>query len=152
MSFRPFQDPQLSLGNMQDELNRVMEKFWHAGVSTGPFDGQQWAPVLDMYEHEDAYHLYAEMPGVNPNSIDVTMLGHTLTLRGDKIRPEEIADNDRPVRGERRFGTFCRSLDLPGDVDPDQLSAKCDNGVLVITIPKNESSKPKSVKISVDQA
>lgn len=152
MSFRPFNmDPQLSLNNLQDDLNRVMEKFWHAGLSTGPFNGQQWAPVVDMYEREDSYQLYAEIPGIDPSTIDVTFLGNTLTLRGDKIRPEGVADNDRPVRGERRYGNFCRAIDLPGDVDPDRMNAKCDHGVLKITIPKNESSKPRSVKISVEQ-
>jgi len=152
MSFRPFNmDPQLSLSNLQDDLNRLMEKFWHAGLSTAPFDGQPWAPVVDMFEQEDSYQLYAEIPGIDPSAIDVTFLGNTLTLRGDKTRPEGVADNDRPVRGERRYGNFCRSIDLPGDVDPDRMNAKCDHGVLKITIPKTESSKPKPVKISVDQ-
>ena len=152
MSFRPFNiDPQLSFSNLQDEINRLMEKCWHAGLSTGPLDGQPWAPVVDMVEHEDAYHLYAEMPGVDPNAIDVTFLGQSVTLRGDKGRPEDIADNDRPIRRERRFGSFCRSIDLPADVDPDRMSARWSNGVLMITIPKTEASKPKSVKINVDQ-
>ena len=152
MAFRPFPDPQLSLSGLQDEFNRLVERVWHAGVSTGPLDGQEWAPVLDMYEHEDRFVLYAEVPGIHPNEIDITQTGSTITLRGEKLRPSEAADKGRTMRSERRYGTFCRSVDLPEGVDGDRLSAKCVNGVLEITLPKKETHKPKSVSIKVDEA
>ncbi len=150
MSFRPFQDPPFSLGNLQEEMSRLVERVWHAGLSTGPFDGQKWAPLVDMYEHEDHYTLFVEVPGVDPAEVEVTHLGQTLTIRGEKHRPPSVGESDRPVRGERRFGSFCRSVELPGDIEAARLSAKYHGGVLEINIPKSESSKPKTVKIRVE--
>lgn len=151
MTFRPFQETQLSLGNLQDEVNRLIERVWHAGLSTRPFDGQEWAPVIDIHEHPDHYTLYAEVPGVDAGSIELSYLEHILTVRGEKTRPAGLAEEDRPLRSERRYGTFCRTVELAGDVDADKLSAKCHAGVLEITIPKTESSRPKAIRVEVEQ-
>jgi len=150
MAFRPFQDSPVSIGNLQEELNRVFERFWHAGVSAGPFDGQKWAPFIDLYDRGEHYALYAEVPGVDAGSVEVTQLGGTLTIRGQKTKPACSCGEERMLRGERRFGTFCRTIELPGDVDPDKLSATCRDGVLEITIPKSASSRPKTVKVKVN--
>ena len=150
MAFRPFQESQLSLGALQDEMSRLIERVWHAGVSTGPFDGQQWAPVVDMFEHPDHYSVFVELPGVDATAVDVTFLGNAVTVRGDKGKPADVAQGGRTIRSERRFGTFSRSIELPGDIDADRMSAKCNAGVLAITVPKSESSKPKPVKITAE--
>ena len=147
MAFRPFQDTQLSLGALQDEMSRLVERVWHAGVSTGPFDGQQWAPVVDMFEHADHYSVFVEVPGVDADAVDVAFIGNALTVRGEKKKPDEDEEAARAIRAERRFGTFSRSIELPGDIEADRMSAKCHAGVLEITVPKSESAKPKSVKI-----
>ena len=151
MSFRPIHEAQQTLGGLQDELARLAERFWHTGVATGPLDGQPWAPPMDVYEHPDHYKVFAEIPGVDPNEVEVTHVGATLTVRGTKFAPEEMGERDRALRKERRFGAFCRTLELPGDIDVERLSAKCHGGVLVITIPKSESSQAKSVKIEIDE-
>ncbi len=151
MAFRSLQDVQMSLGSLQDEMNRLFERVWHGGVSTGPFDGQEWAPCVDLYEQEDGYTLLVELPGVNGSDVELSYLGNTLTIRGEKTAPNELTDRDRPIRRERRFGVFCRSVELPGAVEADRLSAKCSCGVLVVTIPKPEASKPKTVKIDVEE-
>lgn len=151
MPFRPLQDMDLSLGNLQDEMNQLVRRMWHAGLSTGPLDGQQWAPMIDLYEHTDHYTLFAELAGVDTSLIEVTHVGHTLTIRGEKTKSSAISDSDRAVRRERRFGTFCRSIEMPGDCDVERLSARSTAGVLEITIPKSEASKPRAVKIQVDE-
>jgi HSP20 family protein len=150
MAFRPLQDVPVSLGNLQDEVNRLFDRVWHSGFSTGPFDGQECAPPIDLYELDDHYTLLVEIAGVDAGTVDLSYVGHTITVRGEKVRPADLAD-DRRVRGERRFGTFCRSINLPADIDADRLTAKCQAGVLEITIPKSESSRPKSVKIDVEE-
>ncbi len=150
MTFRPFQETQLSLSNLQDEVNRLIERVWHAGLSTRPFDGQEWAPVIDIHEHPEHYTLYAEVPGVDAGSIELSYLEHVLTIRGEKPRPAGLGEEDRPLRGERRYGTFCRTVELADDVDADKLSAKCHAGVLEITIPKSESSRPKAIRVEVE--
>lgn len=151
MPFRPFQEMPLSLSNLQDEVNRLFGRVWHAGVSTGPFDGQEWAPVIDLYEHPDCYTLFAEVPGVDGASIELSYLDHILTIRGEKTSPTVLAEEDRRIRGERRFGTFCRTVELAHDIDPDKLSAKCHAGVLTVTIPKLESSRSKAIRVEVDK-
>jgi len=151
MAFRPLQDRDLSLSNLQEEMNRLFERLWHAGLSTGPFDGQQWAPLIDLYEHPDHYTLYAEIAGVDGGSVDVSYVGSSLTIRGEKTKPSDVVDADRPIRRERRFGTFCRTIELPGGIDAEKLSAKCQAGVLRIIIPKSEASRPKAIKIEVEK-
>jgi HSP20 family protein len=151
MVFRPFTDPQLSLESLRDDLGNLVQRAWHAGISMGPFDGQQWGPLVDMYEQADHYTLFAELPGVDANEIEVTHLAGSLTIRGEKRRPSSITEKDRPVRAERRYGAFSRTLDLPSGIDADRLVAKCTNGVLEITIPKSAGAKPKSVKVQAQQ-
>lgn len=150
MAFRSIPDFQVSLGNLQDEMNRLFSRVWHGGVSTGPFDGQEWGPAIDLYEHDDRYTLFVEVPGIDGKSIDVSYVGTALTVRGEKVKPAGIAEDNRAIHRERRFGTFCRTIELPGDIVPEQLSAKCQAGVLEVTIPKSEASKPKAVKIEVE--
>ena len=151
MPFRPFQETQLSLTNLQEEMNRLIERIWHAGVSTRPFDGQEWAPAIDLYEHPDRYVLYAEMPGVNPDSIDLSYLEHSLTIRGEKTKPAGLGEDDRPLRGERRFGAFCRTVELTRDIDADKLSAKYHAGVLEVILPKTETSRTKAIRVEVEE-
>ncbi len=149
MAFRPLQDTQLSLAGLQDEFNRLFERVWHAGVSTGPFDGQEWAPVVDLHEYPEHFTLYAEIPGVDSGSVELSYIDDELTIRGEKAKPADVDEPKRCVRCERRFGAFCRTVALPQGIDADRLSAKCSNGVLEITIPKSESSRPKAIKIDV---
>ena len=149
MAFRPFQDRDLSLTTLQNEMNRMFDRVWHSGLSTAPFDGQEWAPLVDVYENADGYTLYAELAGVDAASVDVSYVGCTLTIRGEKTRPAGLSDTDRPLRGERRFGTFCRTVELPDDIDAEKLSASCSGGVLEITVPKSVASRPKTIKIKV---
>ena len=149
MTFRPFPQGPFSMAGLQEEINKLFERVWHGGVSTGPFDGQEWAPVVDLYEHPDHYTLYAELPGVEGSGVELSYLEHALTIRGEKMKPAALSEQDRPVRAERRFGTFCRTVELPRDIDADKLVAKCSGGVLEISIPKSASSRPKSVRIDV---
>ncbi len=149
MAFRPFQDRDVSLGTLQDEMNRFFDQVWHSGVSAGPFDGQKWAPPMDLHEHPEHYALYVELPGVAVGAVDLSYVGSTLTVRGEKTKPAHSGEGDKPLRSERRYGTFCRTVELPGDIEAERLSARCQDGVLEITIPKSEANRPKAVKIDV---
>ena len=149
--FRPLQDTPLSLSNLQDEMNQLFQRVWHSGVSTGPFDGQKWAPPIDLYEQADHYALYVELPGVDAEQVDVSHVESMLTIRGEKPKPAGATDGKETLRGECRYGTFCRTVELPVDVEVDKLSAKCHAGVLEISIPKSESNRPRSIKITVEE-
>lgn len=152
MSFRPFPEAAPAIEALQEGFHKLLERVWHAGMSAGPFDGQDWAPVLDMHEHDDHFVVLAEVPGVDAGEVDITLLGHSLTLRGAKRRPDAATDKNRALRAERRYGTFCRTIELPEGVDVERMTAKCSNGVLEIVLPKKESFKPRTVKVRVEEA
>lgn len=147
--FRPIQDAQSVLGAVQDEMNRLFDRVWHGGISTKPFDGQSWAPNVDLYEFDDRYMLLAEVPGLDPTSIDITYHDHSLTVRGHKPRPGGIGHDTPSLTCERRYGSFARTVELPAGVDPDQITAKCTSGVLEIAIPKSETSRARTIRVDV---
>lgn len=149
MMFRAMQDPQQVLGTLQEEMNRVFDRVWHGGISTRPFDGQQWAPAIDVYEYPDRFVVYVEVPGVDGNSVDVTCVGNCLTVRGEKRRPPEVGSDTPSLYRDRRFGSFSRTVDLSGKIQVDQVAARYQNGVLEIVVPKTESERPRSVRVEV---
>ena len=151
MPIPSFQDAQSSLANLQDEFNRLIQRVYHGGVSTGPLDGQAWSPSIDLHEFDDRFVLFAEVPGVQADGIDVSYVGQTLTIRGTKDKPAVVEDHASSLRNERRFGSFCRNVDLPGSADLEQLSATCRGGVLELIIQKSETCRPKSIKIQADE-
>jgi HSP20 family protein len=147
MTFRPLQDTQQMLGSLQDELNRVFDRVWHVGLSTPPLDGQKWAPAVDLYEYDDRYVIVAEAPGLDADAIEVSQLGETLTIRGDKKKPSVAADAIATLRSECRCGPFCRTIDFPPGAAKERVSARCHNGLLEITVPKKETTKPRTIKV-----
>ncbi len=108
-----------------------------------------WVPAVDIAELDDRFVLSADVPGVDPASIDVSMVDGALTIRGERVR--ETDDNEQGVRRiERRTGKFYRRFQLPDTVDADNISARSAHGVLEISIPKQ--AKPEPRKISVNAA
>jgi len=149
MAFKPIQDTQQALGSIQDEMNRLLERVWHNGFSTPPLDGQSWGPPIDLYEYQDRYVAYVEVPGVDGSTIELTQADGVLHIRGEKIKPAETETACDTLKRERRFGNFCRGLDLPAGADAENVSAKCHAGVLEIAIRKTESARPKPIPIDV---
>ena len=152
MAFVPFRkDSQLSLRDVQDEMNNLFQKLWHAGLSTGPFDGQDWAPVVDVFEEDDRFMVRAEIPGLNAAGVELTYADGVLTVKGHK--DQDFSDEQRKslIQHERRFGTFSRCVSLPVTVDPSKMSATCHNGLLEVTLLKTEESRPKGIKIEVTE-
>lgn len=138
----PFQD----MLSLQDELNRMFDRV--AG-RTGPTTGQvarTWAPPLDIAERTDAYVVTVEVPGVDPEEIDVTLENALLTIQGER-RPAQDASEQRLHRVERAYGSFRRSVSLPSTVQADTIQASYDHGLLRLVIPKAEQAKPKKIAI-----
>ena len=106
-----------------------------------------WSPAVDIFEKGDDLVIRAEVPGVEKNDIDVRIEDGTLVLRGERKREEEITD-DNAYRLERSYGSFVRSFRLPKTVDASRIGATHSNGVLEITLPKAEESKPKRIEIN----
>ncbi|MBI1825974.1 MAG: Hsp20/alpha crystallin family protein [Planctomycetes bacterium] len=147
MRFRPIQDAQAVMGALQNEMNRVFDRVWHAGISTGPFDGQAWAPCIDLYEFPDRYLLLAEVAGIDAESIELTYQDRVLTIRGNRPRPAGAFDDTPTPINERRYGNFSRTVDLSAAVNADGISARCPAGVLEVTLPKTETARGRTIHV-----
>ena len=91
----------------------------------------------------------AELPGIDKDNISVNLTDHTLTIKGEKKKEEEIKEENY-YRSERSYGSFLRTLELPRDVHADKVKASFKNGVLEVRLPKTEEAKAKEVKVKVD--
>ena len=105
-----------------------------------------WSPAVDIHEEDDRYLLHADLPGVDPNDIEITFNDGMLTVRGERRKTEEKESGGRKVI-ERSYGSFERSFRLPDMVDADQIEAKTDQGVLNISIPKKEKVQAKKIAV-----
>ena len=140
-----------SLQDLRSEFDQLMDRVWHAGLTTAPLDGQDWAPTLDVVEEADAYRVFVELPGVSTESVDVSILGSVLTIRGTKPPPVAKDENRRVLRTECRHGGFCRKYELPGSVREAGVAATCRNGILEIVVPKTPEVMGSKVKIRIEE-
>ena len=107
-----------------------------------------WQPVVDIFEEADAIRLVAEVPGVRPEDVKISVEGNLLTIRGVK---EQVAENkaEKVHRYERTYGAFERTFTLAASIDPNKIKATYALGVLTITLPKAETAKPHLIKVEV---
>jgi HSP20 family protein len=137
----PFQD----LQSFRDEMNRTFGRWFGREEGDEPAP-RRWVPALDVTESTDAYHIDVEVPGIDPENINVTVDQGMLTVSGERRSEEEKSDRSYH-RVERRYGSFRRSISLPRDVDAGHIQASYDNGVLRLQVPKTESSQPRRIEV-----
>ena len=144
-------EPFREFSPQQDRMNRLNRIFRESYGPDGPEEAlttSSYAPPVDIYEDEHNITLKLEVPGIDEKDIDVRVENTTLTVHGErKIEKEEKEENFRRV--ERQYGEFTRSFTLPSSVDPGQVSANYDKGVLKIKLAKKAESKPKQIKVNV---
>lgn len=135
-------DPVGNMTGLQQELERFLR---NPAFSLGP-SGYGAYPPLNIFDDREGMVLVAELPGVDPASLDISGQGATLTLKGERKR--ERTDGVQGYhRRERPFGEFSRSIQLPDDLDMSKASARCENGVLTLRIPKAEAAKPRQISV-----
>jgi HSP20 family protein len=133
------------------DLRREMDDLFDKFFGEQQLPAKRWAeiaPALDLKETDNEVIVTAELPGVEPKDMNISLEGDTLTIRGEK-KQEKEEKNENIVRIERSYGSFQRSISLPCKVAEDKIAADFRNGVLRVTLPKTESSKKKSIKINV---
>src|SRR5258708_6770090 len=144
-------EPFREFSTMQDRMNRMNRLFRESYSPEVPEEAlttPSYAPQVDIYEDEHNITLKLEVPGIDEKDIDVSIQNNTLTVHGErKIEKEEKEENFRRV--ERQYGGFTRSFTLPSSVDPGQVSASCDKGVLKISLAKKAEAKPTQIKVNV---
>jgi HSP20 family protein len=144
-------EPFREFSTTQDRMNRMNRLFRESHSPEGPEEAltnTSFAPPVDIYEDEHTITLKLEVPGMDEKDIDVQVEGNTLMVHGErKIEKEEKEENFRRV--ERQYGRFTRSFTLPGSVDPGQVSAHYNKGVLKISLAKKAEAKPKQIRVNV---
>lgn len=136
--FRPRFWPEME--RLQEEMNRLFSGTWR-----GP-EAAWDLPRVNVWSGGDDLVLTAEVPGMDPKSLDVSVIGDTVTLSGERRAEEDIPEEDYH-RQERIFGRFSRTLNLPFTVDADRVSAGYRKGILTITLPRAEADKPRKVSV-----
>lgn len=128
-----------------NEFNRLFER---AGTNDESVAATaEWAPAVDIEEHADKYVLHADVPGVDPSTIEITLEKGVLTLSGSRERRVEQAGVESR-RIERITGRFLRRFTLPESVDAEAVKATGRHGVLEIVIPKREAAKPRKITVN----
>jgi HSP20 family protein len=136
-------DSYRSLGEIHDEFDRLFNNMMPASEQAG---NRGLYPVVDILEENDTYLIKAELPGVNQKDVKVTVTDNVLTIEGER-KNEYEGRKEGIHRIERSYGAFCRSFRLNNDVAAEKITAKSKDGVLEITIPKSEKTKPKEISI-----
>lgn len=140
-------DPFRELSGLQDRMNRLFNEQFGAMTSEQPLTGA-FVPPVDVYEDEQSVQLRIEVPGMDEKDIDIRMENNTLTIRGErKFEKEEKEENFHRI--ERRYGSFTRSFTLPSTVNPEDVNADYDKGVLKIRLAKRAEAKPKQIKVNI---
>src|SRR6185312_2873399 len=132
-------------------LNTILDD----AFSTWPFQSQEngaltssWIPACDVFEDQDAVKIVAEVPGVRPEDVKISLENNLLTIRGEKKQQAE-EKSERVHRYERTYGSFERAFSLPTSVDPEKIEASYANGILTVTIPKAERARPREIPVKV---
>jgi HSP20 family protein len=101
-----------------------------------------------VFEDKDAVKIVAELPGVSPEDVKISLENNLLTIRGEKRQHAE-EQTERVHRYERTYGAFERAFSLPTTVDPHKIQANYSNGILTVTIPKAERARPREIPVKV---
>jgi len=140
-------DPQRLFNRLQQQLNNLY------GVLPARLDDEEsnivtssWMPAVDIKEESDRYVIRADVPGVDPEKIEVTMENGILTIKGER-QTEKKEEGKDYKRVERSYGSFYRRFSLPDNADADNIGAGSRNGVLELSIPKRETTKPRKITV-----
>jgi HSP20 family protein len=150
--------------DLQREMNRLLDNFFPTTpkrTSEDTFESAVWRPVVDLHEDGNSYVIDAELPGLTRDDVKISFQEGTLTISGErnyryeKKEGEDAPEADGGVRAkertahrmERIYGKFLRSFTFPSAVNAEAISARFDNGVLTITVPKADAVKPRQIEI-----
>jgi len=132
--------------SLQNEFRQVFERFLGEAADPSAVAASQWAPRVDIREEDDRFVILADIPGVDPQDIEVQMDKGILSLKGERASERE-AGNARYSRRERAWGGFHRRFALPDSADADGITATGRHGVLRIDIPKRPETTPRRIQV-----
>jgi HSP20 family protein len=143
MIYRRFRTPTTwhEVDRLQREMNRLFE-----GYSPRRYRAAPSYPAMNIWAQDESLVVTAEVPGVDPENIEVSVVNEMLTLSGERA-PDPVEEGAQYHRQERGYGKFSRTIQLPFPVDAQKVEAVFKNGVLHITLPRKEEDKPRKIKV-----
>lgn len=137
--------------NMLNDVNNLFENLLQRRNADNSYvETSHWMPAVDIKEDPNQFVLYADLPGVDKDKIEIAMENNILTIKGDR-QEEHKEENDNYSRVERIKGSFYRRFTLPDTADSEKISAKTKNGVLEVIIPKKEKAQPRRITIKAEE-
>lgn len=137
---------------LQDDLKQMFDRLLQTGADSPDESAvvtSQWVPRVDIKEEAGRFVIYADLPGVDPQQVEVLMDKGLLTIKGER-KSETAESAERFSRIERRYGSFYRRFALPDTADADGITAHGDHGVLEIVIPKKPESTPRRIQVGAN--
>ena len=144
--FVPFRSPLADVAVLQNRLSSIFNELASPETATESLGAGNFVPAVDIYEDAQRLALKIEVPGIRQEDLDIRLENQTLTIKGErKFEHDEKQENFHRI--ECRYGSFVRSFTLPQTVDTASVQARYDNGILTVTLAKQEAAKPKQIKI-----
>jgi HSP20 family protein len=140
-------DPWRSMEDLRQEMDRVFHPLMNREDDTSRVVGSEWMPAVDIKDEEKRYVIRADIPGVKPEDIEVSMENGVLTIRGER-KFEETEEKENFKRIERSHGVFYRRFSLPDNTDADAIQATGKDGVLEVIIPKTAEKQTKRIEVT----
>ncbi len=141
-------DPFGEIFSLRDEIDRLFEDYF--GKTPDRRDESFWYPAMDISETEEGYLVEMDVPGIPKDNIKISVKDNQLTITGERKSEKKEENKDRTYhRIERYYGKFQRTIALPSEIDIEKIKADYKDGVLKITLPRSEKSKPKEIKIDI---
>lgn len=143
--WKPFRD----LERMRREMDRLWDSFFEGKPSRKAEEVGEWLPSLDVSETKNDVVVKADLPGMDPKEIDISLADGILSIKGEKKQEKEEKEENYHLI-ERSYGSFFRSVRLPREVQSEKINASYKNGILKVTLPKSEEARKKEIKIKVE--
>lgn len=137
------------LNTLQREIDRMFNAFFPSTTDEGDASSRSqtvWTPRTDLVESNEAYVLALDLPGVSREDVTINFDDNRLTISGER-HSTTTGENADYLRVERSYGRFFRAFTLPHTVDSENIQAQYDNGVLTVTLPKHEQSRPRQIEV-----
>jgi HSP20 family protein len=131
-------DPFRGFTSIEEEFDRLVGQ---------AFSKNAWVPALDIREKEDAFLVTVDLPGLEPEQVDVSFEDGILTIRGAREFRRDENEEGTYHRIERSYGSFARTVRLPRTADAEKIEASFDTGVLTVRVPKREEAKPRTIEV-----
>jgi len=142
-------NPNRSYLSMQDTMNSLVNALFNSELSDTGSENGEYAPRMDMKETDNAFEVKLTMPGIDKDNLDISVTDGVLTVKGETKEDEEKEENGKWLVREHKHVAYYRSVRLPSEVQAEKAEAEYKNGVLLLTLPKAEEVKPKSIPVKI---